>query len=124
LNIEESARAVFDEKRIGQVVYNFLNNALNHNDKDDKQITLGLRQIKGVLCIYVEDNGEGIKEEDLNKIWERYYKVDREHKRYHIGSGIGLSLCKTILSEHHLAYGVESSYGEGSCFYFAINEEE
>ena len=70
---------------------------------------------------YVLDNGMGIKEENLSKIWDRYYKVDKEHKRSTLGSGIGLSLAKNILEAHDLEYGVESEFGKYSKFWFDLN---
>ena len=109
-----------DGNRAKQVLYNFVNNALQYNDAKDKKIIIGEEKINDAYRLYVYDNGSGIKEEDKEKIWNRYYKVDREHKRFHIGSGIGLSLCKEILEKMGLNYGVDSKYGEYSKFYFDV----
>lgn len=109
-----------DEHRIKQVLYNFINNALNYNNKEDKHIILGSESHKDKYRIYVYDNGLGINEKDLKHIWDRYYKVDKEHKRVHLGSGIGLSLSRDLLIAHNLEYGVESKEGEYSKFYFDI----
>ena len=109
-----------DGNRAKQVLYNFVNNALQYNDAKDKKIIIGEEKINDAYRLYVYDNGSGIKEEDKEKIWNRYYKVDREHKRFHIGSGIGLSLCKEILEKMGLNYGVDSKYGEYSRFYFDV----
>ena len=109
-----------DEKRIKQVLYNFVNNALNYNNKDDKKIIIGCEKIDDKYRIYVYDNGEGIETSDINNIWDRYYKVDKEHKRHHLGSGIGLSLARELLVAHGLNYGVDSRKGEYSKFYFDV----
>ena len=109
-----------DGNRAKQILYNFVNNALQYNDAKDKKIIIGEEKINDAYRLYVYDNGSGIKEEDKEKIWNRYYKVDREHKRFHIGSGIGLSLCKEILEKMGLNYGVDSKYGEYSKFYFDV----
>lgn len=111
-----------DTKRIKQVLYNFINNSLNHNTKDNKEIILGCNKIDNVYRVFVYDNGEGIDEKDISNIWDRYYKVDKEHKRYHIGSGIGLSLAKQLLEAHGLEYGVESKLKEYTKFYFDIKK--
>ena len=109
-----------DEDRIRQVLYNFINNALNYNDKQDRQIVLGTEKHGNKDRIYVYDNGMGIAEKDLSNVWDRYYKVDKEHRRAHLGSGIGLSLSRELLKAHGLEYGVESKEGEYSRFYFDI----
>lgn len=120
LDVEDDAIINVDEKRIRQVLYNFINNSLNYNTKDNQEIILGEEKIDNGYRIYVYDNGQGIKKEDINNIWDRYYKVDKEHKRHHIGSGIGLSLSREILKAHNLNYGVESKYQEYSKFYFDV----
>ena len=120
LKLVEDREIYADSKRLKQVLYNFLNNAYNYNDSDNKQITMGVEKIEDKYRVYVLDNGMGIREEDRNKIWDRYYKVDKEHKRSAIGSGIGLSLAKNILEKHGLSYGVDSVYGEYSKFWFEI----
>ena len=110
-----------DKKRLKQVLYNFINNALNYNDKDFKEIVLGSELVNGIHRVYVYDNGRGIEESNLNKIWDRYYKVDKEHKRAHLGSGIGLSLSRDLLVASGFKYGVESKINEYSKFYFVID---
>ncbi|MDR1002178.1 MAG: HAMP domain-containing histidine kinase [Oscillospiraceae bacterium] len=108
-----------DEMRISQVIYNLINNALNYTGSDK---TVTVRQIAagGVVRIEVSDTGEGIEEEQLPLIWDRYYKVDKEHKRARVGSGIGLSIVKGILELHGARYGVTSAKSEGTTFYFEL----
>lgn len=121
LDIEDNDVIVnVDDNRLKQVLHNFVSNALNYNDCDAPRIVIGEEKVDGAYRIYVYDNGSGVKEEDKGKIWNRYYKVDKEHKRSHIGSGIGLSLCKDILDKMGYKYGVDSIYGEYSKFYFDI----
>lgn len=121
LNVEDSDVVVsVDENRLKQVLHNFMSNALNYNDAKDTKIIIGEEKVEDAYRIYVYDNGSGVRQEDKDKIWNRYYKVDKEHKRSHIGSGIGLSLCKDILDKMGYKYGVDSVYGEYSKFYFDI----
>ena len=73
----------------------------------------------------VEDHGEGISAENLPYIWDRYYKVserDSTHKRAKMGSGIGLSIVKSVLEQHKFAFGAESELGRGSIFWFEAPE--
>ena len=124
LDLDRDIFCRFDDARMRQVLYNFINNAMNYNDKEDPKILIKTEYSEGEVTVSVIDNGKGIEQEDIDKIWERYYKVDREHKRQLIGSGIGLSLAKMILEGHHFQYGVESKIGEYSRFYFKIKEAD
>ncbi|MBR3250236.1 MAG: HAMP domain-containing histidine kinase [Erysipelotrichaceae bacterium] len=120
LQLSDDINVELDEKRIKQVLYNFVNNALNYNNKEDKKIIIGCEKKDDVYRVFVYDNGEGIDDSDLENIWDRYYKVDKEHRRHHIGSGIGLSLARELLVAHGLNYGVESEKGNYSKFYFDV----
>lgn len=112
-----------DKKRIEQVINNFLNNAVNYGGEAKHII---VREIKkeNVVRIEVQDFGEGIDPEDLDNIWDRYYKVDKEHVRVANGSGIGLNIVKQLLELHGVPYGVKSSKGKGSTFYFEMPIEK
>ncbi len=123
IELADDAIITIDSKRISQVLYNFLNNAINYNNSEHKIIKIKSIEEEKRYKIAVYDNGQGIKEEDIDKIWDRYYKVDREHVRFHLGSGIGLSLAQNLLKLHGFEYGVDSKYGEYSEFYFYIEKE-
>ena len=109
-----------DELKISQVIYNLVNNAINHAGEDKTVIVTQTVKDKKVL-IEVTDHGEGIPADKLEYIWERYYKVDKEHKRGVIGTGLGLSIVKGILDAHKAHYGVRSTLGKGSTFWFELN---
>lgn len=102
-----------DKARLSQVIYNLINNALNYTG-DDKKVTVKLKDGK----VEVIDTGKGIKEEELDLIWDKYYKADKTYSRMQIGSGIGLSIVKNILELHKYEYGVQSKVGKGTTFYF------
>lgn len=111
-----------DESRILQVVYNLITNAINHTG-EDKRVVVRQTVSDDARSVRIEvvDTGEGIAEADLPYIWDRYYKVDRVHKRANIGSGLGLSIVKTILKQHDALYGVSSTPGKGSTFWFELD---
>ena len=106
-----------DKTMILQVVYNLVNNALNYTG-EDKRVSIVQSVWDNKVRISVIDTGEGIAKEDIPYIWDRYYKVDKVHKRAKIGTGLGLSIVKGILEAHGVMYGVESQVGEGSNFWF------
>lgn len=109
-----------DPERIAQVVYNFLINAITHAGQS-KEITVRQLTGGGRVTIQVQDSGEGIPPEQLPQIWDRYYKVDKIHKRTATGSGLGLSIVKSILEQHPgVEYGVDSQVGVGSTFWFSL----
>jgi len=107
-----------DEVKIGQVIYNFVNNAIKHIGSD-KKVLMQLLVDENVR-IEVTDHGDGIAEEDLPYIWDRYYKVDKHYQRQTMGTGLGLAIAGAILDAHHAKFGVESKVGEGSTFWFEL----
>lgn len=108
-----------DEFKIFQVIYNLINNAINYTGAD-KQVLVRQRIKDDIVRIEVTDTGAGITKEALPYVWERYYKVDKTHKRAVMGTGLGLSIVKNILILHEAAYGVESEQGKGSTFWFEL----
>ncbi len=116
---DESVYVTADRTMILQVVYNLVNNALNYTG-EDKRVSIDQSVWDNRVRISVMDTGKGIAPEDIPYIWDRYYKVDKVHKRAMIGTGLGLSIVKGILESHGASYGVESKVGEGSNFWFEL----
>ena len=110
-----------DKLRIEQVICNLINNAINYTG-DDKKVVVKLIENDNYIRVEVQDSGRGIKEEDLKFIWDKYYKADKTHSRSSIGTGIGLSIVKTILEGHGYEYGVITKQGKGTTFYFDITK--
>lgn len=108
-----------DRKRIEQVMYNLINNAINYTG-DDKKIIISALELENTVRIEVKDTGKGIDKEELENIWDKYYRIDKTHSREQVGSGVGLSIVKNILINHNCNYGVESIKGNGTTFYFEL----
>lgn len=110
---------VADEFKIYQVIYNLVNNAINYTG-DDKLVTVRQKVTGSIVRIEVIDTGRGIEPEELENVWERYYKVDKNHKRAVMGTGLGLSIVKNILKLHNFQYGVSSIPDKGTTFWFEL----
>lgn len=111
--------ATADRNMILQVLYNLINNAINYTG-EDRLVRVVQSVGDHVVRISVTDTGEGIPREHLPYIWDRYYKVDKIHRRAAVGTGIGLSIVKNVLELHGARYGVDSAPGQGSTFWFEL----
>lgn len=116
---EEDAWVMADALRISQVIYNLLANALTYTG-EDKQVTVTQQISDKAVRIAFTDSGKGIPPDQLDHIWERYYRVEREHRRSDLGSGLGLSIVHSIVGQHGGLCGAESREGQGSTFWFEL----
>lgn len=102
--------------RVEQVLYNLIGNAVNYTG-EDKKVVVRLKKQEETARFEVIDSGKGIAPEEMDTIWERYYRSSEAHKRPVQGTGLGLSIVKTILKRHNIRFGVTSEQGKGSCFW-------
>ena len=116
---DEEVEIEADELKMSQVVYNLINNAINYTG-ENKIVAVRQKIVDNKVRIEVKDSGEGIAPENIPYIWDRYYKVDKTHKRAMIGTGLGLSIVRNILEAHHATYGVDSEPHKGSTFWFEM----
>jgi signal transduction histidine kinase len=107
-----------DERRIEQVIYNLVNNAIDHSEHNST-IYIRIHENGTKVVVEVEDMGEGISKDEIPYIWDRFYKA-REATTAHKGSGLGLAIVKSILEAHQANFGVESEIGKGSKFWFEL----
>ena len=111
-----------DKNKLNQVMYNLINNALNYTG-DDKTIWVTITESKKDYLVEIKDSGKGIDKKDINQIWDKYYKNEKNHKRNVYGTGLGLSIVKHILELHNFKYGVKSMKDKGTTFYFRVNKK-
>lgn len=113
-----------DEFYIEQVLTNYVTNAIKHveerNEEKKIEITIKLEEERNKVRIAVFNTGEVIKEEDLPRIWQRFYKIDTSRNRAAGGTGIGLSLVKAIMNNYNNEYGVYNKEN-GVEFYFELD---
>ena len=107
-----------DEFKIEEVVTNYVSNALNHVDYD-KKIEVKILQKRDLVRVSVFNTGDPIPQEDLDKIWIKFYKVDKARTREYGGSGIGLSIVKAIMDSMNQKCGV-TNYDNGVEFWFEL----
>lgn len=109
-----------DEAKMKQVFANLITNAIKYCGKD-KVVIINLKRIgKKVRCEII-DHGAGIAPDEINHVWEKYYKSSTHHVRPTEGSGLGLSIVREILILHKATYGVNSKLGKGSTFWFELD---
>ncbi|MEM0940539.1 MAG: ATP-binding protein [Bacteroidota bacterium] len=110
-----------DYRRIYQVLTNLLSNAIEYTKKGG-WAKISFIEIEDKVEISVEDNGIGIPGSDLNRIFERFYRVEKSRSREKGGTGLGLSIVKHILEGHNSEIKVDSEFNGGSRFYFALEK--
>lgn len=117
---DKTAVVYGDRAKISQVIYNLISNAVNYCGAD-KLVKVRQYKKNNNARLEVIDHGEGIDVSILPYIWDRYYKSEKSHRRAEAGTGLGLSIVKSVMSLHPGGiYGVESSVGRGSKFYFEL----
>ena len=114
-----------DSDRIEQCPDHILSNAIKYTP-DGGEISIKARAEGDTVLISVTDNGIGIPEKDIDRLFERFYRVDKARSREAGGSGLGLSIAKEIIERHGGKITIESKYGEGTTVtvYLPVGEEE
>ena len=110
-----------DLEQIQQVLYNLLSNAIKFSP-DHSTITIETTEKNGKIFVSVKDHGIGIPKSSLNRIWERFYKIDRSRGKDQKGTGLGLAIVKEIISAHGQHINVISTEGVGTEFIFTLEQ--
>lgn len=118
---EEEFNVLCDPNKIGQVLSNLLVNSINYGVENGKTVVRFYDMGDNIL-IEVADDGIGINEEDLLRIYERFYRVDKSRSRHAGGSGLGLSIVKHIVEAHGGNLHVRSTLGTGTTFSFTLQK--
>lgn len=112
-----------DEYLVEEVVTNYISNALNHTEADEKGrkvIAVDIKQLEDRVRVSVFNTGKPIPEEEIEKIWDKFYKVDKARTREYGGSGIGLSIVKAIMTSLNRECGV-NNWDNGVEFWFELD---
>lgn len=108
-----------DKERLYQAIENLIENAIRHNPPQTT-VKIYYQKQNSTLRIFVEDNGIGIPDEDLPRIFERFYRVNKERSRESGGTGLGLAIVKHIIEAHESKIFVDSKLNQGTKFYFDL----
>jgi two-component system phosphate regulon sensor histidine kinase PhoR len=109
-----------DANRLDQVLANLVDNGIKYGRADGRLVVGGKKLADGALEIFVRDDGPGIPAEALDRVFERFYRVDKARSRDQGGTGLGLAIVKHIVHAHGGEVRVESELGKGATFFFTL----
>jgi len=110
-----------DKERIFQVVSNLILNSINYGRKGGKT-EVNLYDMDNRILVEIKDNGIGIAEEDLPRIFERFFRADKSRSREQGGTGLGLAIVKHLIEAHGQRINVRSALGKGTVFTFTLEK--
>ena len=110
-----------DAAKLVQVLTNLIVNSITYG-KEGGRTEVRYYDADDTVLVEVADSGIGIREEDLPRVFERFYRVDKSRSRHAGGSGLGLAICKHIIETHGQTINVRSTYGKGSTFSFTLEK--
>lgn len=120
-NYSKPIRVNADKKRIMEVVGNLINNSIKYG-KEGGKTSIGFLDTGEHILVDVSDNGIGIEEKNLPRIFERFYRVDRSRSRESGGTGLGLSIVKHVIQAHNQTVTVRSRVDQGTTFIFSLDK--
>ncbi|OUB30983.1 two-component sensor histidine kinase [Bacillus thuringiensis serovar yunnanensis] len=120
VDADPSILVTANRSRIEQVVVNLLSNAIRYTPEGEK-IQVSIIEAEDTVKVEIENTGNPIPEESLEKIWDRFYRLDASRSRHTGGTGLGLSIVKNILDLHHAEYGVYNTTNS-VVFYFNLQK--
>jgi len=109
-----------DPSNIEQILTNLLDNAIKYTPEGGRVRVSAIEKDQGEIQLSIEDNGIGIPKDDIHRVFERFYRVDKGRSQELEGTGLGLSIVKHLVQAHGGKVWVESQLGKGSTFYFTL----
>ena len=120
--VENGVKIWADPEQLKRVINNIINNSVKYRRKENASITIHVADLKNQVRVDMEDNGKGIPKEDLEKIFERFYRTDASRNSAQGGSGIGLSISKKIVEEHGGEIWATGEEGKGLAIHFTLRK--
>ena len=120
--VESDTIIIADPEQLKKVINNIISNSVKYMDKRNGVIDIRLLDEVDSIRVEIEDNGKGIAQKDLSKIFDRFYRTDASRNSAQGGSGIGLSIVRKIIEDHGGYIWATSKEGEGTCMHFVIRK--
>lgn len=117
-----TAKIIADKRRIRQVLINLIDNAIKYGDIEHNLVTISFYDFHDNYLVEVSDNGKGIPQEYLPRLFERFYRTEFSRSRDKGGSGLGLAIVKHIIEAHQQTISVRSKIGKGTTFSFTMKK--
>jgi len=121
--IDKPVKVVADKKRIMEVISNLVVNGIKYGKKGG-YVKVGFFEIDDHIVVEVQDNGIGIDKEQLPRVFERFYRVDKHRSREQGGTGLGLAIVKHIIEGHEQTITVKSQPEVGTTFNFTLQKAD
>jgi signal transduction histidine kinase len=120
--VDTDTVVIADPEQMKKVINNIISNSVKYMDKPSGSIDIRILDEVDSIRVEIEDNGKGIAQKDLQKIFERFYRTDASRNSAQGGSGIGLSIVKKIIEDHGGYIWATSHEGEGTCMHFVLRK--
>lgn len=121
-NYDKPVNVMADKERIRQVLINLIDNSIKYGNQENGKTQISFFDMDENILVEVTDNGNGIDQADLKRIFERFYRTDKGRSREQGGSGLGLAIVKHIIEAHEQAINVRSTSGVGTTFAFTLRK--
>lgn len=122
VEMDQNVTLEADEEKIKQILFNLVTNAISYTPEKGS-VSIKIKEEEHDVCFIVQDTGIGISEQDLPRIFERFYRVDKDRSRETGGTGLGLAIVKHIVEAHQGKIDVDSELGKGTTFKVYIPKE-
>lgn len=119
---DAQTQIIADPEQMKKVINNIISNSVKYMDKPHGEIDIRILDEGDAIRVEIEDNGKGIAQKDLGRIFERFYRTDASRNSAQGGSGIGLSIVKKIIEDHGGYIWASGKEGEGTCIHFVIRK--
>lgn len=120
--VEPDTIVIADPEQMKKVINNIISNSVKYMDKQERKIDIRILDEVDSIRVEIEDNGKGIAQQDLQRIFERFYRTDASRNSAQGGSGIGLSIVRKIIEDHGGYIWATSKEGEGTCIHFVLRK--